>query len=520
MCTKFHCKDIGSRIISVEVEQIMTTRRPLKDGQYSTNNNNNNDPANLGIPSFAQSVQSYQSEDSSYPLDRAYTDDSIFSDDSQQQPGMMSSNTQDSSNSQGATSISKSARYKSAMTTRARRRMRRIKERGTADDTTTPSTATTKINSSNSTDPPGRVSPAGATGGVLPPPSPSLTTSDSAAVAKAKEHVEQMRLRSSPGTPTNLNSSGVGSGVVEVGKGGHSPLQSRVYEKHRSRSRSASRNNKSSAPHRGELSNSPALPFPSSEVGSVEKKSMLVQTTSAQVKAKMTPEEMASQILAAKSKAAADNKAMLSRDSSGGSADPSIPAVASGGSYHTRSNTDLTSNRDTPSSRRKKAFEAALQAPKPEDYIPDWKTTGALNPQEVRDAANFTSIQFQCSNVSGEVEMLSDCGEGSDYFSGGYNDNGGEGGEDGDSIFDNDEQGNCSRGEKGVISPTIWESMADPKHAKEIENRNREVTSLPPSRWQNEVWSSNNNGGTHSDATTPSILHSGEIFHQKQQQVL
>ena len=66
----------------------MTTRRPLKDGQYS---NNNNDTANLGLPSFAQSVQS---EDSSYPLDRAYTDDSIFSDDSQQQQGVvMSSNT-------------------------------------------------------------------------------------------------------------------------------------------------------------------------------------------------------------------------------------------------------------------------------------------------------------------------------------------------------------------------------------------------------------------------------------------
>ena len=479
----------------------MTTRRPLKDGQYS---NNNNDTANLGVPSFAQSVQPYQSEeDSSYPLDRAFTDDSIFSDDSQQQQQgvVMSSNTQDSSNSQDATSpgytgssTSKSVRYKSAMTTRARqRRMRRIKERGTVDDTP-PSTATANINSSNSTDPPGRVSPSAAIG--VPPPSPSLaTTIDSAAVAKAKEHVEQMRLRNSPGgtptTPTtNLNSSGVGSGV-EMGKGGHSPLQSRVYEKHRSRSRSASRKNKSSAPQ-GEMS-SPPLPFPSSGSGNVEK-SMLVQTASAQVKAKMTPEQMASQILAAKKAAA--NKSMLSRDSSGGSADPSIPAVARG-SHHTRSNTDLTSN-TTHSSRRKK--ETALQAPKPEDYIPDWKTTGSLNPQEVRDAANFTSVQFQCSNVSGEVEMFSDDGEGSDYFSGG---------EEGDSIFDNEGAG---RGEKGVISPTIWETMANPKHATEIENRNREVTSL--SRWQNEVWSSNNNGA-HSDATTPSILHSDEIFHQK-----
>jgi len=448
----------------------MTTRRPLKDGQYS---NNNSDTANLGVPSFTQSVQS---EDSSYPLDRAYTDDSIFSNDSQ--GVVMSSNTQDSSNSQDATSTGytgssngKSARYKSAMTTRARqRRMRRIKERGNTDDTA-PSTANIKSSSSNSTaDPPGRVSPSAS--GVLPPPSPSLATTDSAAVAKAKEHVEQMRLRNSPGaptTPTNLNSGGVGSGV-EVGKGGHSPLQSRVYEKHRSRSRSASRKNKSSAPQ-GEL-NSPPLPFPSKPT---DEKSMLVQTTSAQVKAKMTPEQMASQILAAK-KAAAD-KAMLSRDSSGGSADPSIPAVARG-NHHTRSNTDLTSNT---SSRRKKASEAA---PKPEDYIPDWKTTGSLNPQEVRDAANFTSVQFQCSNVSGEVEMFSDDGEGSDYFSGG----------EGDSIFDNE----GGRGEKGVISPTIWEAMADPKH-----------------RWQNEVWNSNNNGGAHSDATTPSILHSGEIFHQK-----
>jgi len=454
----------------------MTTRRPLKDGQYS---NNNSDTANLGVPSFTQTVQS---EDSSYPLDRAYTEDSIFSNDSQ--GVVMSSNTQDSSNSQDATSpghtgSSKSARYKSAMTTRARqRRMRRIKERGSVDDTTL-STANI-INSSTSTDPPGRVSPSAS--GVLPPPSPSLATTDSAAVAKAKEHVEQMRLRNSPGaaptTPSNLNSSG-----VEVGKGGHSPLQSRVYEKHRSRSRSASRKNKSSASPQGEL-NSPPLPFPSK---ATDEKSMLVQTTSTQVKAKMTPEQMASQILAAK------KAAKLSRDSSGGSADPSIPAVARG-SHHTRSNTDLTSN-TTHSSRRKK--EAALQAPKPEDYIPDWKTTGSLNPQEVRDAANFTSVQFQCSNVSGEVEMFSDDGEGSDYFSGG---------EEGDSIFDNNEGG---RGEKGVISPTIWEAMADPKHATEIENRNREVV------WQNEVWSSNNNGGAHSDATTPSILHSGEIFHQK-----
>ena len=439
--SSFLCKDIiiGSRIYYI-IEVNMTTRRPLKDGQYS----NNNDTASLGVPSFAQSVQS---EDSSYPLDRAYTEDSIFSDDSQQQQGVvMSSNTQDSSNSQDATSpgytsssTGKSARYKSAMTTRAhQRRMRRIKERGTSDDTRSTSTAA-------STDPPGRVSPSAS--GVLPPPSPSLATTDSAAVAKAKEHVEQMRLRNSPGAsttpPTNLNSSG-----VEVGKGGHSPLQSRVYEKHRSRSRSASRKNNSSAPQ-GEMS-SPPLPFPSKPT---DEKSMLVQTTSAQVKAKMTPEQMASQILAAKKAAA--NKSILSRDSSGGSADPSIPAVAR--SHHIRSNTDLTSN-TTNSSRRKKAAEAV---PKPEDYIPDWKTTGALNPQEVRDATNFTSVQFQCSNVSGEVEMFSDDGEGSDYFSGG---------EEGDSIFDHE------GGEKGVISPTIWESMADPKQATEIENRNREKT--------------------------------------------
>ncbi len=45
-----------------------------------------------------------------------------------------------------------------------------------------------------------------------------------------------------------------------------------------------------------------------------------------------------------------------------------------------------------------------------QEFLPDWSATkggGVLSPSEVQDAANFTSIQFQCSMVSGEVEMLS-----------------------------------------------------------------------------------------------------------------
>lgn len=45
-----------------------------------------------------------------------------------------------------------------------------------------------------------------------------------------------------------------------------------------------------------------------------------------------------------------------------------------------------------------------------QEFLPDWSATkggGVLSPSEVQDATNFTSIQFQCSMVSGEVEMLS-----------------------------------------------------------------------------------------------------------------
>lgn len=77
------------------------------------------------------------------------------------------------------------------------------------------------------------------------------------------------------------------------------------------------------------------------------------------------------------------------------------------------------------------------------EFLPDFNnTSGCLTPDEVRDAANFTSIQFECSCTSGEVEMFS--------------------GDEGDSPNDN-----C---------------------------------------FQNEVWS---------EATTPSILNRGDIFHHK-----
>jgi hypothetical protein len=45
-----------------------------------------------------------------------------------------------------------------------------------------------------------------------------------------------------------------------------------------------------------------------------------------------------------------------------------------------------------------------------EEFLPDWNATkggGLLSTTEVQDAANFTSIQFQLSITSGEVEMLS-----------------------------------------------------------------------------------------------------------------
>lgn len=85
-----------------------------------------------------------------------------------------------------------------------------------------------------------------------------------------------------------------------------------------------------------------------------------------------------------------------------------------------------------------------------QEFLPDWndatKSGAMLSPNEVQDAANFTSIQFQCSMVSGEVEILS-----------------------GDDASDR-----CS-------------------------------TNKDQSCWQNEIWS---------DVSPPSPLASGEIFHR------
>ena len=96
------------------------------------------------------------------------------------------------------------------------------------------------------------------------------------------------------------------------------------------------------------------------------------------------------------------------------------------------------------------------EAAKAEEFLPDWNKHGRLSPDEVRDAANYTSVQFQCSNVSGEVEMLSD-----------------------ESVF-------SGRGH------------SEDDGAGDNNNNNQ--------RWKNEVWS---------EATTPTMLRNGEIFHQK-----
>ncbi|KAL3805048.1 hypothetical protein HJC23_003276 [Cyclotella cryptica] len=89
-----------------------------------------------------------------------------------------------------------------------------------------------------------------------------------------------------------------------------------------------------------------------------------------------------------------------------------------------------------------------------QDFLPT--LTAGLSPDEVRDAANFTSIQFQCSNISGEVEM-----------------------------FSGDEFG----------SPGNDSARSDNTSGGHSTNY-----------FQNEVWS---------EATTPSLLLRGDIFHHK-----
>eukprot|EP01082_Thalassiosira_pseudonana_P004820 g4221.t1 g4221 contig15:589733-591122(+) len=122
-----------------------------------------------------------------------------------------------------------------------------------------------------------------------------------------------------------------------------------------------------------------------------------------------------------------------------------------GSSNNTRNIIELSSPREK-STMMKSRYERSLSAVRSitptnstlhNEFLPDFNnTSGCLTPDEVRDAANFTSIQFECSHTSGEVEMFS--------------------GDEGDSPNDN-----C---------------------------------------FQNEVWS---------EATTPSILNRGDIFHHK-----
>ena len=274
---------------------------------------------------------------------------------------MTSQSTNNTMSSPGGGSVAKSARFKSAMTSRARqRRMRRMKENGSE----TP-------------------------GSPLPPTSPP--SADKVVSSAGKEqHVEQMKAyrrvvasasssSTTPNSPVTANMPPPSPPAVT-----NSPLQNRAYEKARSRS--------------------------------------------------------------------LDRR---SRES------PPLPSVAV-----TPQRSNSTNKEAAAATRQTRREKQMAEAAKAEEFLPDWKKHGRLSPDEVRDAANYTSVQFQCSNLSGEVEMFSD-----------------------ESVFSGTDSGMRVVGED-------FEGAA----IGAVDNNNNNQC------WNNEVWS---------EATTPTILRNGEIFHQK-----
>lgn len=393
----------------------------------SLNNNGNgldaqsNGRSNLAVPSFSfaqsQTYSTDATDEDGFPiiqqqqqpnaeqqqlgaqqskLHRTQTDDSSTFSANSSTANMSTASDAGS----GSAYSGKSARYKSAMTSRARqRRMRRMKERTfDKDDIASPGDCTADDEMLAAT------SPGGSTSGI-PPTSP---TSES--VARAKEHVEQMRLEKQ-----------------------NSP------------------NNNSIA------ATSDTTPGPSNSSNN----STIQQRYLKRLGERRSP------------------VANLSRQTSGGSsvatANPTIPTPAS---PHVASQTITP-----PYNKSLRKKKLPQQEPKPEDYIPDWNTSEILTSEDIQNASNYTKLQFQMANIAsenGEVEMFSDDGMGSDYFS---------------SDGDNNKE------------PSIWEGLANPNSLTEHTQLQELDSKLDKQCWQNDVWS---------DATTPSILNrTDEIFHQK-----
>eukprot|EP00578_Thalassiosira_sp_NH16_P024770 CAMPEP_0181096124 /NCGR_PEP_ID=MMETSP1071-20121207/10867_1 /TAXON_ID=35127 /ORGANISM="Thalassiosira sp., Strain NH16" /LENGTH=607 /DNA_ID=CAMNT_0023178515 /DNA_START=223 /DNA_END=2042 /DNA_ORIENTATION=- len=166
-----------------------------------------------------------------------------------------------------------------------------------------------------------------------------------------------------------------------------------------------------------------------------------------------------------------------------------------------KTNTTRRSKRD-----KDRTLAAAADATMQREFFPDFGAEGGgLSPDEVRDAANFTSIQFQCSNLSGEVEMFSgdECVVGTDDDDDASGSRGGADTGFGDRFsmrsmsFKSSSGGHVSpRPFSGFGADDIADDDVDASHQRRREKH----------CWQNEVWS---------DATTPSILNRGEIFQQK-----
>ena len=132
------------------------------------------------------------------------------------------------------------------------------------------------------------------------------------------------------------------------------------------------------------------------------------------------------------------------------------------------------------------------------DDLPVPSSITPLSPDEVRDASNFTSVQFQCSNLSGEVEMFSDDGTGTDSC---LSDGGLSASRTAALILSRTNTGASSvfSRDSGRSAKEIAEETEDPEA---VAGTYREGTVS----WQNDVWS---------EATTPTLLRNGEIFHRK-----
>ena len=475
--------------------------------------------ASLVLPSFTQSrTYTYESEDANSRCSDAYTnntnnyeDDNDNDNTSMASEGMASASTANTANMSSPGGTSKSARYKSAMTSRARqRRIRRMKERNgngsnSAVDTSGDSVSVNTPNGGgllapNSPNFPG--TPNTPTGSTTTPISTNNTPTNNspARVQQAKEHVEQMKLYQEQMRPYRSSSSSPNHQQQQSGAPGTPTVlqPTRLLEKSRNRSfgsrgggsRDPSPSPTPYSPSEVVISNNTAGPHHSASAATASGARVAVSSVS------NTPQ---------RSNSTNSNRASAS------------PSTRSSGNDLISSYTKSATSKKK---KEQKSSSSSSYRPNTTDFIPNWSIespgdNGMLNPEEVQNAANYTSIKFQYSTMSGATAGEGGSPgteEGLEVFS-----------DDGTHQYDDDRtadtgsvlSGSVFSGHYGNTSGRntplgmVGDLQNATHHPAQQEQQAAESTATTNNNkqtWQNDVWS---------EATTPTILQGNEIFHQK-----